>query len=316
MNHDLDVSIAQIRNFNRYYTQLIGALNADFLGSELTMPEARLLYEIVSSEPVSATVLQDRLGMDAGYLSRIIARFEKRGWIVRGRGEDARARPISLTQDGAELFARVDVRQRDALAQLVSELDRGEREDLVRSMARVRLYLSPDLAPGDVRIRNFRSGDLGWMIQRQAQFYDAHYGWGLQLEATAAEIVTNFVRQYDPARSHCWIAELDGVMAGSLMLSDEGEDLARLRLVFVEPFARKRGIADQLLAEATSFAQNAGHRGIRLWTHTVLDAARRLYARHEFVQVNTATHYEFGEPVEGETWELRFSDCGSKGQSK
>lgn len=316
MNDDLDLSIAQIRNFNRYYTQLIGALNADFLGSELTMPEARLLYEIVSSEPVSATILQDRLGMDAGYLSRIIARFEKRGWIVRGRGEDARARPISLTQEGGELFARVDIRQRDALAQLVNGLDRGEREDLIRSMARVRLYLSPDSAEEDVTIRSFRSGDLGWMIQRQAQFYDTHYGWGVQLEATAAEIVTNFVRAYDPARSHCWIAELDDVMAGSLMLSDEGEDMARLRLVFVEPFARKRGIADALLAEAIRFAQSAGHSGIRLWTHTILDAARRLYARHGFVQTEVATHYEFGEPVEGETWEMRFSHHGAEVQGQ
>ncbi|RKF19425.1 GNAT family N-acetyltransferase [Altericroceibacterium spongiae] len=248
--------------------------------------------------------------MDAGYLSRIVARFEKRGWIRRDRGEDARARPISLTDSGRAIFDRMNGRQRDAIADMVRDLTPIDREDLIRSMARIRLHLSTTSAAGEVTIRSFRNGDLGWMVQRQAQFYDAHYGWGLQLEATAAEIVAAFLRNYNPHRSHCWIAELDGVMAGSLMLSDEGEDLPRLRLVFVEPFARRRGIGDQMLIEAIRFAREAGHRGIRLWTHTVLDAARRLYTRHGFAHTESAIHYEFGEPEEGETWEIRFEGRG------
>lgn len=303
----MDDVIAPVRRFNRFYTGLIGALDDRFLGCEVTLPEARLLFEIATGEPaqepVTARAIQAALGMDAGYVSRIIARFEQRGWIARERGADARARPIRLTEAGRAAFANVDARQRAAVADLVGGLDPVQRADLAEAMARMRLLLAPESVPG-FALRPFRTGDMGLIAARQSRLYAESHGWGRGLEVVEGETTTHFLRDFKPGREQCWVADIEGVMAGSIFLTDEGGDLARLRLLYVEPFARRRGIGDALVATCIGFARETGYQRLTLWTHTVLDAARRIYARHGFACIETTTHTTFGTPVAGETWTL------------
>ncbi len=296
-------TITAIRAFNRFYTQLVGALDARFLGSETSLPEARLLFEIAVQEPGSASALQTSLGMDAGYVSRILARFEDRGWIIRERGADARSRPIRLTETGRKTFALLDARQRDAVTSMIARLDPVAQTDLVDAMGKARLLLDP-AAASDFTIRPFRTGDMGQIAARQSILYAQSHGWGRGLEVVEGEVTTAFLRDFKPGREQCWVAEVDGVMAGSIFLTDEGRGIARLRLLYVEPFARGRRIGDALVTTCIGFARDKGYATVTLWTQAVLETARRLYARHGFARIEAATHYDFGEAVAGERWEL------------
>lgn len=308
-----DDVIATVRRFNRFYTGLVGALDDQFLGCDITLPDARLLFEIATHEPaekpLTASAVQATLGMDAGYVSRILARFEQRGWITRARGADARARPIQLTETGRSAFEDLDGRQRAAVASLVGELDSVQRADLAQAMARVRLLLRPESVPG-FAVRPFRTGDMGLIAARQSMLYAQSHGWGRGLEITEGEATTNFLRNFKPGREQCWIAEIDGLLAGSVFLTDEGDGTARLRLLYVEPFARRRGVGETLVETCIGFARETGYARLTLWTHTVLESARRIYARHGFTCVETATHTSFGMPVEGETWMLPLGETG------
>jgi DNA-binding MarR family transcriptional regulator/GNAT superfamily N-acetyltransferase len=304
-------TIATIRSFNRFYTKLVGALDARFLGSKATLPEARLLFEIAVHDGASASTLQSSLGMDAGYVSRILARFQERGWIIRDRGVDARSRPIRLTEAGRETFALLDVRQRDAVAGMIARLDSAAQTDLVEALARAQLLLDPSLSSG-FTIRPFRTGDMGRIAARQSVLYAGSHGWGRGLEVVEGEVTTAFLRDFKPGREQCWVAEVDGVMAGSIFLTDEGGGIARLRLLYVEPFARGRRIGDALVANCIGFAQETGYAMLTLWTQAVLETARRLYDRHGFERVETAVHHDFGEPIVGERWQLSLTpppDC-------
>ena len=308
-----DDAIATVRRFNRFYTGLVGALDEQFLGCDVTLPDARLLFEIATHDPaqspLTASAVQATLGMDAGYVSRILARFEQRGWITRARGADARARPIQLTEAGRRAFEEVDGRQRAAVGDLVGGLDFIQRADLAEAMARVRLLLQPESVPG-FAIRPFRTGDMGLIAARQSMLYAQSHGWGRGLEIIESEATTNFLRNLKPGREQCWIAEIDGVLAGSVFLTDEGDGTARLRLLYVEPFARRRGIGDTLVETCIGFARETGYARLTLWTHTILESARRLYARHGFVCIETAPHTRCGMPVDGETWMLPLSETG------
>jgi DNA-binding MarR family transcriptional regulator/GNAT superfamily N-acetyltransferase len=300
----MDNAIDAIRTFNRFFTRHVGAIDARFLDSDLNLPEARLLFEIAGREPVMANALQDALGLDRGYLSRMIARFEQRGWIVRDRADDdARARPIRLTDAGRTAFGEIEQRQRAAVAHDLAALDPVGRDDLVQALTRARLLLDPS-SGGTFTIRTARTGEPSQIAARQSVLYAASHGWGRELETIEAETVGAFLRKFIPGREQCWVAEIDGVLAGAVFLTDEGDDVGRLRLLHVEPFARRRGIGDALVAACIGFARDAGYREMFLWTHTVLDDARRIYARNGFVCTETAIHHEFGEPLQGETWRL------------
>lgn len=302
-----DADVTAIRRFNRFYTQTIGALDARFLGTEASMPEARLLFEIATREPVTATVLQDALGMDAGYLSRMIARFEKRGWIVRARrDDDARARDLRLTEAGRDAFAIVDQRQRSAVDDLLGTVVGQARRDLVEALTRARLLLDPT-SGGPFVIRPFRAGEAALIAARQSVLYADSHGWGREMEVIESEVTAAFLRNFNPEREQCWVAEIDGVMAGAVFVTDEGDDIARLRLLHVEPFARRRGIGDALVGECVRFARAQGYRALMLWTQTVLESARRIYAAQGFACVETAMHEHFGVPLQGETWRLELA---------
>ena len=237
----------------------------------------------------------------------MIARFETRGWIRRGRAQaDARARPIGLTPAGRDAFSLIDQRQQAAVAQDLERLGPVERKDLVDALTRARLLLDPQAA-GDFKIRPFQTGDASFVAVRQSLLYAASHGWGRGLETLEAETTAAFLRNFKPGQEQCWIAEIDSVMAGAVFLTDEGNGAARLRLLHVEPFAQRRGIGDALVRACLGFARESGYAEVILWTHTVLDAARRIYARHGFECISTDVHHEFGEPVQGESWRVRFA---------
>ena len=294
-------AVTALRAFNRFYTRYVGALDAHFLDSDLTLVEARLLYEIANRTDPVAAELQAELGLDAGYASRLLRRFQARGWIVRGRGDDARRRPIALTDAGRAAFADLDTRTRAQVAASIDKLGPGDRDTLVAALGAVHGLLAGEGAPWS--IRTFGAGDLLMLAARQSVLYK-DYGWGRPMEVLQGEVVTAFLRDFKPGREQCWIAERAGLMAGSILLVDAGDDVGQLRLLYVEPWARGLGIGNALVDECVRFGREAGYRKIRLWTHTVLDSARRIYAAAGFHIVSVEVHDEFGKPEQGETWEL------------
>jgi DNA-binding MarR family transcriptional regulator/GNAT superfamily N-acetyltransferase len=300
----MENAIATLRGFNRFFTHYVGALDARFLGTDMTLPEARLLFEIAHAEAPVAADLQAALDMDAGYVSRVLRGFEGRGWITRARGEgDARRRPIALTAAGRDAFELIDVRQREAVAATLDRLAPAARDELVAALKTARGLLDP-AAPRGFTLRSFRAGDMGMIAARQSILYREVYGWGPQIEVIEGEVTTAFLRDFKPGREQCWVAEVDGRMAGSIFLTDEGGGLSRLRLLYVEPFARGLGIGDALVSACTGFAREVGFGAMTLWTHTILESARRIYAAHGFEIVDVHTHEEFGAPVQSETWRL------------
>lgn len=304
----MDAATDAVRSFNRFYTHLVGALDPRFLGSELSLAEARLLFEIARADQPVAADMQAALGLDAGYLSRVLRGFESDGLIERTRGkDDSRRRPISLTTEGRSLVAAIDKRQRDRIEKMLAHLGTIERADLVSALGATRALLDADRA-SHFTIRTFRTGDMGLIAARQAIVYEEAYGWGRPLEVIEGAVTTAFLRDFKPGREQCWIAEAHGVMAGSILVTDEGGGLARLRLLYVEPFARGRGLGGTLVRTCVAFARETGYRAMTLWTHTVLESARRIYAAEGFRLIETKIHGEFGDPVQGETWRLDFDD--------
>jgi DNA-binding MarR family transcriptional regulator/GNAT superfamily N-acetyltransferase len=312
----MEDALASVRGFNRFYTQFVGALDPDFLGAGMSLPDARVLFEIAQragpggTEPVAADI-QTALGMDAGYLSRVLARFQARGWITRAPVEsDGRRRSIALTHAGREAFEILDGRQRAKVEAVLDRLTASQRADLVASLKTARTLLA---GPADrtFALRAFRAGDMGLIAARQSRLYRETYSWGPGIEVNIGEVTAAFLKDFKPGREQCWVAEVDGVMAGSIFLTDEGGGFSRLRLLYVEPFARGLGIGDALVAACVAFARQVGYDAIWLWTHTILESARRIYAAHGFQITDVHMHDEFGEPVQGENWRLRLAASAS-----
>jgi DNA-binding MarR family transcriptional regulator/GNAT superfamily N-acetyltransferase len=300
----MDDAITAVRAFNRFYTRFAGALDAHYMDSDLSLVEARLLYEIANREAVLAAELQAELGLDAGYVSRLLRRFQAKGWIARARGEDARRRPISLTSEGRAYFEALNRRTRAQTAARIEGLGDGERETLIAALDAVTRLLSGKEAPW--HLRTFRTGDLALIASRQSILYEP-YGWKRPMEILQGEVTTAFLRDFKPGREQCWVAERAGAMAGAIMLVDAGDNIGQLRLLHVEPWARGLGIGSALVDECVTFARAAGYDLIRLWTHTILTPARRIYEKAGFRIVSTEVHHEFGAPVQGETWELALN---------
>ncbi|QJU60510.1 MarR family transcriptional regulator [Sphingomonas sp. AP4-R1] len=298
--------IETFRAFNRFHTRLIGALAPRFLGSEMGLPEARLLFEIARGQEPLAAELGASLGVDAGYLSRTLSRFEARGWIRRTRSaEDSRRRPIVLTEAGGALFADLDRRQRDAVTDIIGGLSPAAGTLAVQALADAQALLGGG-APG-FTLRTFRPGDMGAIASRQAILYAEGWNWGPPMEVLLGEVTTSFLRDFRPGREQCWVGEVAGRMAGSVFCTDSGEPgLAKLRLLYVEPFARGLGLGEALVEACLTFAREAGYEAIELWTHTILTSARRIYAGKGFRLMRTEMHAEFGDPIQGEYWRLEL----------
>ncbi len=298
--------IAAIRRFNRFYTRKVGALEESLLNSRLSLAEARLLYEIANRTRPTAAELARDLSLDAGYLSRLLRGFEERRLIQReASAADARQSHLSLTDTGRGVFAPLDRRSREAVAGWLNGKTATERAALVGAMRSIEALLGGESRPAAaVVLRDHRPGDIGWIIRRQGMLYAEEYGWDITYEALVAEILAKFVREFDPARERAWIAEQDGAIVGSVFLVRQSNDVAKLRLLCVEPAARGRGLGRLLVEECIRFARGKGYRTLTLWTNDVLTAARRIYEGAGFRLVAEEPHTSFGKDLVGQTWEL------------
>ncbi|MCW3845907.1 helix-turn-helix domain-containing GNAT family N-acetyltransferase [Sphingomonas sp. LB-2] len=296
-------AVESFRAFNRVHTRFAGVLKPRYMGSDLSVIEARLLYEIAQRAPVLASTLQALLDLDPGYASRMLRRFEQHGWIARGRGADARERPIVLTEAGRAAFAELDQATREETARQLEPLGEAGRAALTQALDTARLLMAGEDEPWT--LRTFRTGDMGLIAARQSILYHEGYGWGRGMEVLIGEIVTDFLRDFVPGREQCWVAERGGRMLGCVFLVEDA-GVARLRLLYVEAEARGLGIGKALVDACIDFARAAGYPKIVLWTHTVLTSARKIYAGAGFRIVSTQVHDEFGKPEQGETWELEL----------
>jgi len=303
----VDQDVQTLRRFNRFFTQLVGALDANFLDTGMTLAEARVLFEIAHNAPCFADAVQGALDLDAGFLSRVLRRFETKEWVRRDRlDKDARRRTIHLLPAGRRVFDRLDHRQMREVEKILGRLGDGDRRRLVSALNTARHLMGGGEAPS-FQIRTFGPGDMGLIVSRQAVLYRDIYGWGYGIEVNEGEVVTAFLKNFKPGREQCWVAEVDGQMAGSIFLTDEGDGVSRLRLLYVEPVFQRHSIGDALVDTCISFARDAGYARLTLWTHTILETARRIYARHGFQLKDQREHNSFGPTLMGETWELALS---------
>ncbi|MVO84609.1 GNAT family N-acetyltransferase [Streptomyces sp. p1417] len=305
------MSVQEIRAFNRFYTNLIGALDySRHLYAPYTLTESRVLYELAHSPRTDAADLRAELSLDAGYLSRILAKFQADGLIERTPSErDPRRRHVALTARGRTAAELLDERSREAVGSLLTTVPAADRERLTAALATVRGLLAdgarrPARAE-DVLLREPGAGDLGWIVQRNGALYAAQFGWNADYEGLVARIVADFAQDHDPHLERVWIAELDGRTVGCVMcVRDEAPGTARLRLLLVEPEARGLGIGDRLVSAVVAFAREAGYRELVLWTNDVLAAARGIYVRHGFTLVAEKPHRSFGADLVGQDWRL------------
>ncbi len=305
MSVDAPDPVSAVRRFNRFYTRAIGVLEKGYLGTPYTVAEGRVLYEIAKADGVTAKAVGEITGLDAGYLSRIVARLERDGVVRRERSaRDGRSAVLHLTDHGAEVFEPFDQRSVSLVEGLIGALSTPERGRLTAAMAAVERLLAETPAR-PVTLRPHRTGDMGWITERHGLLYAREYAWNDHIEAVTARICADFLDNHDPALERCWIAERDGERLGCVFLvKDEAAGVARLRLLMLEPAARGLGLGKKLVAECVAFARAAGYREIVLWTHQVLTAARAIYAAQGFELEETWTHDDFGAPEISETWRL------------
>jgi DNA-binding MarR family transcriptional regulator/GNAT superfamily N-acetyltransferase len=296
--------VPRIREFNRFYTRVIGVLQPDLAGSSFGLTQARVLYEIAHGDGPTAAELSGRLALDAGHLSRILAGFVDAGLIERAPSEqDRRRRVLRMTDDGLAAFAELDARQTDAITAMTSGLDPRSGESMVRAMGTIQSVLGERRSPATVVLRAPAPGDLGWVIERHGALYADEYGWDATFEGLVARIVADFTdARSSGARVAAWIAESDGRRLGCVFCTETPDGDAALRLLLVEPSARGTGVGAALIDECLRFARHSGFTRITLWTNDVLTAARRLYQRAGFQLDKTEPHQSFGADLVGEYW--------------
>lgn len=300
-----DPAIAAVRRFNRFYTRTIGVLGDAHLDGPFSLTEVRVLYELAHRATATAGAIAADLGLDAGYLSRIVRGFTAQG-LVRKRPspDDARESLLELTAKGKRTFATLDAQADDATGALLARLPAATRDRLVDAMRTIRDALgdAEGRAPAFV-LRDPYPGDLGWILERHGALYAREHAWHAEFEALVAEVIAQFLRGHDPRRERCWIAEADGMRAGSVLVMRQSAEVAKLRLLLVEPSARGLGIGGALVREALRFAKRAGYRRMTLWTNSELRSARKIYEAEGFVLVDEAPHDAFGHASMGQTWE-------------
>jgi DNA-binding MarR family transcriptional regulator/predicted N-acetyltransferase YhbS len=307
-NPELERQIAAVRGFSRFYTRKLGIIEPKLLESPWTLQEARIIYEIAGRQSCTATDLVRTLGLDPGFVSRTLQALQRRQIVARKPSKtDRRVTELALTARGRAAFADLDSRSRGVVATLLGKLDDGERATVVNAMATIEHTLEPPARePAGFLLRSHRPGDIGWIVSRHGAIYAQEYGWDISFEALAAEIAAQFIRSYDHAREHCWIAELGGEPVGSVFLVKASGEVAKLRLLLVEKKARGLGIGRALTEQCIRFARQAGYTSITLWTQSILLAARGIYQRAGFRHVKEEKHHSFGVDLVGETWELKF----------
>lgn len=304
--------VADVRAFNRFYTEMIGVLQAGMLDTPYSLTEARVLFELGTREVSEVAVLRELLGLDPGYLSRILAKFEADGLVARERSaEDGRRQVVRLTGTGREAYGMLDQRSNAEAEAMLGSLTEEERHRLVAGMSTIRRLLDSEergKRPKSYVIRPPRPGDLGWVVHRHGVIYAEEYGWGAGFEALVARIVADYVDGHDAQREAVWIAEVDGEPAGCVFCVRKDETTAQLRLLLVEPSARGMGIGGRLVEECLRFARQAGYRTIMLWTRDILVSARRIYQEAGFELVEEREGQESGRPVTDQIWARNLGD--------
>jgi DNA-binding MarR family transcriptional regulator/GNAT superfamily N-acetyltransferase len=300
-----DAEIATVRAFNRFYTRKLGVLDQQLLKSPFSLSEARVLYELAHRENPAAKVIGIELGLDPGYLSRIVQNFEEIGLITRKPlPSDRRQHRLALTPKGRQAFAKLERSTQDDVAAMLATLPLGGSRRLIAAMAEIERLLgaSREQVP-PAMLRSHRAGDMGWVVQSHGALYASEYGFDSSFEGLVAEIAAKFLASFDASRERCWIAEIGGAPVGSVFLVRHTDDIAKLRLLLIDPAGRGQGLGKRLVAECVSFARQCGYRKITLWTQSILIAARKIYQDAGFVLVASEPHRSFGQSLIGETWE-------------
>ena len=303
-----DDRIGAVRAFNRFYTPVIGLLREGLYGSPYSLTEVRVIFELAQRDGWETTDLRNALGLDAGYLSRILARFGSEGLISKERSEsDGRRQVVALTAAGRRVFAGMDASSNEQVRELLTPIAEPEQRRLLAAMDTIRQVLTSRQPPAGVTLRSPRPGDLGWVIGRNGAVYSGEYGWDETYEALVARIVADYAADHDPAREAGWIAEAGGERAGCIFCVRKDDTTAKLRLLLVEPWARGMGIGGRLVSECVDFAKQNGYREMELWTQSILVDARRIYQRAGFELTGSQPHHSFGHDLVGETWRLALN---------
>ncbi len=299
---------ASFRRFNRMYTRFIGSLNEWLLNSEFSLAEARVLYELANRAEPKASEIAVELGMDSAYLSRLLGNFERNGLLRRKTSkEDARYSELRLSALGKSAFKMLNQRSEEQAQSILQVLPSTIRAQLIGSMRTIEDILGKTETDNPrFVLRPHRVGDMGWIVHRESIGYAEQFGWDESFEALVAKIVDEFITNFDHRRERCWIAEMDGQNVGHIFLvrHREQSETARLRLLFVEPCARGKGLGDALVGECVNFARGAGYRRVILWTQSILTAAHRIYERAGFRLLKEEPHHSFGQDLIGQEWEL------------
>jgi DNA-binding MarR family transcriptional regulator/GNAT superfamily N-acetyltransferase len=305
---EVEARIAAVRAFNRFYTRKLGVLDQHFTKSPFSLSEARVLYELAHRDELAAKEIGIELGLDPGYLSRIVQNFDEKGLITRKPlPTDRRQVRLSLTARGRQVFAKLNQSSHDEVAAMLAPLSDQDGARLTDAMATIKDLLEPpprERAP--FLLRSHRVGDMGWVISSEAKAYAEEYGWDISYEALVAEICSQFIKNYDAAREHCWIAEAGGEPLGSVFLVKASDDVAKLRLLLVEKKARGLGIGRALVEQCIRGARERGYKRMTLWTQSILLAARGIYRSAGFRCVKEEKHHSFGVDLTGETWEMQL----------
>lgn len=297
--------IAAVRAFNRFYTRKLGVLDQHLMQSPYSLSEARVLYELAHRQEPSAKEIGTELGLDAGYLSRIVQNFDENGLITRTPlASDRRQYQLALTAKGRQASAKLERSSQDEVGAMLAALPRAGSQKLVGAMAEIERLLAKTAASSPRAIlRTHRPGDMGFVVQSHGALYASEYGFDSSFEALVAEIAAKFLTSFDASRERCWIAELDGAPVGSVFLVKHTDDIAKLRLLLVDPAGRGQKLGQLLVGECIAFAKACGYRRMTLWTQSILVAARRIYQDAGFALVATEPHRSFGQSLIGETWE-------------
>jgi DNA-binding MarR family transcriptional regulator/N-acetylglutamate synthase-like GNAT family acetyltransferase len=305
---DLARRVAIVRRFNRFYTRQIGVLQEGLLATPFSLAESRVLYELAHRTDTTASELGRELGLDAGYLSRMLRGFEAKGFVEKRRSaQDGRQSHLALTDAGHMAFAPLDERSSAEVGAMLAKLDAPAQARLTRAMAEIEALLNDaPAAAAPYSLRPHRPGDIGWVAYRHGVLYHQEYGFDARFEALVAEIGAQFIQNFDPARERAWIAERAGEIVGSVFLVRQSDTVAKLRLLLVEPSARGLGLGRRLTEECIGFAREHGYAKITLWTNDILTAARAIYDRAGFKLIASEPHHSFGQDLVGENWELEL----------
>lgn len=299
--------VQAVRAFNRFYTQRIGILKR-YLDTDFTLTEVRVLYEVAHRPGITASELVRELALDAGYLSRILRRFESHGWLLREPApNDRRQTLLKLTEPGYATFAPLQQKSRDEAVQLLAAIAPPARAPLVQALHTVHRLLQPaEATKRQVVLRDPRPGDLGWVVQMHGELYAREFGYSSEFEGLVAEVAAKFILRFDPAREKAWVAEVDGERAGFVCLVRKSATVAQLRLLILRPEARGLGLGGRLTDACIAFARATGYRRVTLWTHKHLKAARAIYQARGFALVHSEPLQAYGKKLVSETWELRL----------